>query len=130
MTLSGLRWCLPAHPFSRYDSFAWGCEYETAGVHRGPRQHGGDYPKLFPELVKEYTDFSLAAAKASIDAKLAHLVELRVSQINGCAFCVDMHVKQLKIAGESALRLYHVIIWHESQLFSHASGPHWNGPRC
>ena len=77
-----------------------------------------DYPKLSPELVKKYTEFSLATAKASIDAKLAHLVELRVSQINGCAFCVDMHVKQLKIAGESELRLYHVIIWHESQLFS------------
>ena len=38
--------------------------------------------------------------------------------MNGCAFCVDMHVKQLKIAGESELRLYHVVIWHELPLFN------------
>jgi AhpD family alkylhydroperoxidase len=68
--------------------------------------------------VKRFLDFSQTAAKASIDAKLVHLVELRVSQMNGCAFCVDMHVKQLKIAGENELRLYHVVIWHESPLFN------------
>ena len=77
-----------------------------------------DYAKLSSDQVKKFVDFSQAAAKASIDAKLVHLVELRVSQMNGCAFCVDMHVKQLKIAGESELRLYHVVIWHESPLFT------------
>jgi AhpD family alkylhydroperoxidase len=77
-----------------------------------------DYAKLSSNQVKNFLDFSQAAAKASIDAKLVHLVELRVSQLNGCAFCVDMHVKQLKIAGESELRLYHVVIWHESPLFT------------
>jgi AhpD family alkylhydroperoxidase len=77
-----------------------------------------DYAKLSSDQVKRFLDFSQTAAKASIDAKLVHLVELRVSQMNGCAFCVDMHVKQLKIAGESELRLYHVVIWHESPLFN------------
>jgi AhpD family alkylhydroperoxidase len=76
-----------------------------------------DYAKLSTEQVKKYNEFSMVAAKGAIDAKLAHLIELRVSQINGCAFCVDMHVKQLKIAGESELRLHHVSIWHESPLF-------------
>lgn len=77
-----------------------------------------DYAALSPELMKKYLDFSMAVGKYSIEQKLAHLVDLRVSQINGCAFCVDMHVKQLKIGGESELRLHHVVIWRESPLFS------------
>jgi len=43
---------------------------------------------------------------------------LRASQLNGCAFCVDMHVKEAKIHGERELRLHHVAVWRESQLFS------------
>lgn len=77
-----------------------------------------DYRTLSPELAKQFSQFSHAAAKGAIDAKLVHLVELRVSQINGCAFCVDMHVKQLKLCSESELRLHHVVIWRESPLFS------------
>jgi AhpD family alkylhydroperoxidase len=45
------------------------------------------------------------------------LVKLRASQINGCAFCVDMHTKEALIHGERALRLHHLVIWHESPLF-------------
>jgi AhpD family alkylhydroperoxidase len=45
------------------------------------------------------------------------LVHLRASQINGCAFCLDMHVKEAKIHGEKELRLYHLPIWRESSLF-------------
>jgi AhpD family alkylhydroperoxidase len=52
-----------------------------------------------------------------IDEKLQALVEIRASQINGCGFCLDMHVKQAKIHGETELRLYHVAIWRESNLF-------------
>jgi AhpD family alkylhydroperoxidase len=44
-------------------------------------------------------------------------VDLRASQMNGCAFCVDMHVKQARIAGERELRLHHVAVWRESTLF-------------
>lgn len=77
-----------------------------------------NYAALSPELTKKYSEFSQVAAKGAIEPKLVHLVEFRVSQINGCAFCVDMHVKQLKIAGEGELRLHHVVIWRESPLFS------------
>ena len=45
---------------------------------------------------------------------------LRASQLNGCSFCVDMHVKEAKIHGERELRLHHVAVWRESQLFSPA----------
>ncbi|MDH7799320.1 MULTISPECIES: carboxymuconolactone decarboxylase family protein [unclassified Beijerinckia] len=77
-----------------------------------------NYGALSPDQLKKYLEFSQAAAKGAIEPKLVHLVELRASQVNGCAFCVDMHVKQLKIAGESELRLHHVVIWRESPLFS------------
>lgn len=52
------------------------------------------------------------------DERIRHLVVLRASQLNGCAFCVDMHVKEALIAGESELRLHHVVIWRESPLFN------------
>ncbi len=73
---------------------------------------------LSPELSRKYLDFSLALRGSTIDEHLQHLVEIRASQINGCAFCLDMHVKQAKISGERELRLYHVAIWRESPLFS------------
>ncbi|QPF71677.1 carboxymuconolactone decarboxylase family protein [Roseateles sp. DAIF2] len=78
-----------------------------------------NYMKQSPELFKKFLDFSMAiAAGGSIEAGLSHLVDIRASQLNGCAFCLDMHVKQAKIHGERELRLHHVAIWHESQLFS------------
>jgi AhpD family alkylhydroperoxidase len=77
-----------------------------------------DYPIQSPELFRKYLDLSLAQKHSSVDQAILHLVEIRASQMNGCAFCVDMHVKQAKIAGERELRLYHVAIWRESPLFS------------
>ncbi|KQP20858.1 carboxymuconolactone decarboxylase family protein [Pseudorhodoferax sp. Leaf265] len=71
-----------------------------------------------PELYKKLSDYSIAGKKGSLDAKLLALIEIRASQMNGCAFCLDMHVKQAKQHGEGELRLHHVAIWHESPLFS------------
>jgi|SRR6185312_3484779 AhpD family alkylhydroperoxidase len=76
-----------------------------------------DYVKLSPELAKKYTEFSLAAKASPVGLTIKHLVDLRASQINGCAFCVDMHVKEAKIHGERELRLHHVAVWRESPLF-------------
>lgn len=77
-----------------------------------------NYMQQSPELLGAYLNFSMAVGQSAIDADLRELVNLRVSQINGCAFCLDMHVKQAKIRGESELRLHHVAIWRESALFS------------
>lgn len=74
-----------------------------------------DYMKLSPQLFKKYLDFSLAI---ELDATLAHLIDIRASQLNGCAFCLDMHVKQAHMHGERALRLHHIAIWRESPLFT------------
>ncbi len=76
-----------------------------------------DYVKLSPELAKKYTEFSMAAKASPIGPTIKHLVDLRASQLNGCAFCVDMHVKEAKIHGERELRLHHVAVWRESPLF-------------
>ncbi|MFG6486057.1 carboxymuconolactone decarboxylase family protein [Roseateles sp. BYS78W] len=74
-----------------------------------------DYSRLSAELFKKYLDFSMAF---KMDETLAILVDIRASQLNGCAFCLDMHVKQAKIHGERELRLHHVAIWRESPLFT------------
>lgn len=70
---------------------------------------------IAPALFKKYLDF---ATTFTLNEGLALLVDIRASQLNGCAFCLDMHVKQARIAGERELRLHHVAIWRESPLFS------------
>ena len=83
--------------------------------HEQPRL---DFMRQSPELFKKYLDFSMAVAQdSSISPRIAFLVDIRASQLNGCAFCLDMHVKEAKIHGERELRLHHVAIWRESQLF-------------
>jgi AhpD family alkylhydroperoxidase len=81
-------------------------------THAEPRL---DYARLSADLFKKYLDFSMAFR---MDEGLALLVDIRASQLNGCAFCLDMHVKQARIHGERELRLHHVAIWRESPLFT------------
>ena len=76
-----------------------------------------DYAKISPELTKAYYTFSMASKASGLSQTLIDLINLRASQINGCAFCVDMHSKEAKIHGERELRLYHVAVWRESPLF-------------
>jgi len=77
-----------------------------------------DYQKQSPELFKKFVEFSLALKHSAIEQSIRDLVDIRASQINGCAFCVDMHVKEATIHGERPLRLHHVAAWRESTLFS------------
>ncbi len=53
-----------------------------------------------------------------LDPTIAHLVEMRASQINGCAFCLDMHSKDARAAGETEARLYLLDAWRESPDYS------------
>lgn len=76
-----------------------------------------DYYSLSANLAKAYMAFSLAAKASAIEPAIRDLVTIRASQLNGCAFCLDMHVKEAKLAGERELRLHHVAIWRESPLF-------------
>lgn len=57
-------------------------------------------------------------AKSSVEKPLMDLICFRVSQINGCAFCLDMHAKDLRLDGESEQRLYLLDAWRESPFYS------------
>lgn len=59
-----------------------------------------------------------ALAKSSIEKSLRELVKLRVSQINGCAYCIDMHWKDARAGGEEEQRLYGLSAWRESPYYS------------
>lgn len=54
----------------------------------------------------------------TLDLKLLHLVKMRASQINGCAYCLDMHSKVLRKGGESEQRIYLLNGWRESPLYT------------
>ncbi|RZJ24856.1 MAG: carboxymuconolactone decarboxylase family protein [Haliea sp.] len=77
-----------------------------------------NYQAQAPELFKKFVEFGMAAGKGSIDKTIKHLVDIRASQVNGCGFCLDMHIKQARLAGERELRLHHLAIWRESPLFN------------
>lgn len=77
-----------------------------------------NYMQQSPEFFKKMMEFSNAEKDSSIEESILHLVHIRASQINGCGFCLDMHIKQAKIHGERELRLYHISIWRESSLFN------------
>lgn len=71
-----------------------------------------------PELTQELVRFSTAVDACGIDKTILLLVSIRASQVNGCAFCLDLHVKEAKLHGERELRLYHLPAWRESTLFA------------
>jgi AhpD family alkylhydroperoxidase len=79
-----------------------------------------DYYTTSPDLSKKLFELSGAVKKGSLGNTLLDLVNIRASQLNGCALCLDMHCKEAKIHGERELRIYHVPIWRESPLFSDA----------
>lgn len=77
-----------------------------------------NYFQVSEEQSRKYLEFSMSLKKTPIVREVGELVDIRASQINGCGFCLDMHIKQARIAGERELRLHHVAIWRESTLFS------------
>jgi len=56
--------------------------------------------------------------QCGLEESLQNLVKLRVSQVNGCAYCIDMHWKDLRAAGESEQRLYGLDAWEESPYYT------------
>jgi len=76
-----------------------------------------DYMQQSPELFRKFVDFSALVKAGSIEESICDLIAIRASQMNGCGFCLDMHVKQAKIHGERELRIHHLAAWRESTLF-------------
>ncbi|MFZ4895036.1 carboxymuconolactone decarboxylase family protein [Plantibacter sp. Mn2098] len=78
--------------------------------------------KQHPAVYRKITDFDTAVNEAvttaGLEAKLVELVKIRVSQLNGCAFCLRMHTRDALALGESTDRLAVVAAWWESQYFT------------
>jgi AhpD family alkylhydroperoxidase len=77
-----------------------------------------DYYNVLPEAVKAMLGLEMSISNAGLEKILVELVKLRVSQINGCAYCVNLHAKDALKAGESQSRLNLLIVWHESPVFT------------
>ncbi len=77
-----------------------------------------DHIKLAPEAVKAMMALEASIAKSGLEESLRHLVKLRASQINGCAFCIHMHTTEARKHGDSEMRLYMLNAWRESTLYS------------
>src|SRR5437868_15035503 len=73
-----------------------------------------------PEALQALLALAKAAAKGGIPPTTHKLVHLRASQINGCSYCVDMHSRELKEAGESEQRIVAVAAWHDAPFFTDA----------
>lgn len=76
-----------------------------------------NYMQQSPEFFKKLQELSHVQNECAIETTILDLVHIRASQLNGCGFCLDMHVKEAKIHGERELRIYHLPIWRESVLF-------------
>jgi AhpD family alkylhydroperoxidase len=70
-----------------------------------------------PALMKAWTDATLAIA-ASLDPTLMHLVEIRASQLNGCANCLNMHTAEARAKGETEQRIYLLSAWREAPCYT------------
>jgi AhpD family alkylhydroperoxidase len=77
-----------------------------------------DYPKLAPEAARAMYGLGSYLAGCGLEHGLLELVKIRASQINGCAFCIDMHTKDARAAGEPEQRIYALNAWRETPFFS------------
>jgi AhpD family alkylhydroperoxidase len=77
-----------------------------------------DFYKANPHAVKALLALEERIGKSSLEKPLAELVRLRASQINGCAFCVDMHTTDTRKGGETDRRLAAVVVWRETPFFT------------
>ena len=77
-----------------------------------------DYNEALPEATRAMSGLETVVHNSTLEPKLRELVKLRASQLNGCAFCVDMHTKDALAIGEDQQRLNMVAVWREAPDFS------------
>lgn len=70
------------------------------------------------EAMKAMYGLSRYLAKTQVEQRLLHLIYFRVSQINGCAYCLDMHSKDLRVMGETEQRLYMIGAWRDASVYT------------
>jgi AhpD family alkylhydroperoxidase len=77
-----------------------------------------DHKAVSPNAVKAMFGLERYLHHSGLDGRLLDLVRMRISQINGCAYCLDMHAKELRAAGESEQRLYTLDAWRETPFYN------------
>ncbi|MGD0602869.1 MAG: carboxymuconolactone decarboxylase family protein [Streptosporangiaceae bacterium] len=81
-----------------------------------------DFDGLAPGFARAMSRLDQAATKeldaAEIDPRLRELIRIRASQLNGCAYCIDMHTKDARAIGETEQRLYGLAAWAETPYFT------------
>ena len=77
-----------------------------------------NYAKAAPEAFQAMLRFSEYADNSGLETSLIRLVQIRASQINGCAYCLDMHTQDARAEGESEQRLYLIAAWREAPFYS------------
>ncbi|WP_077035801.1 carboxymuconolactone decarboxylase family protein [Pelomonas sp. KK5] len=73
---------------------------------------------IAPKPYQQLAGLSALLGRSSLGMPLIELIQLRISQINGCAFCVDMHARELRKGGETWQRINSVVTWREVTLYS------------
>lgn len=76
-----------------------------------------DFARVAPAPYKALAGLEVYLHGCGLDRKLLHMIKLRASQLNGCAFCIDMHWKDARAAGETEQRLYGLDAWQESPYY-------------
>jgi AhpD family alkylhydroperoxidase len=77
-----------------------------------------DYALAAPGAYEAMIGLERYVKQSGIESSLLELVKVRASQINGCAFCLDMHTKEARAAGETEQRLYMLAAWREAPCYS------------
>lgn len=77
-----------------------------------------EFTKFAPEAFRSLYALERYLRDSGLDHKLLHLIKLRASQINGCAYCIDMHSKDARAGGDTEQRLYGLDAWRESPYYS------------
>lgn len=77
-----------------------------------------DYKRVAPDAVRIMRDLDGYVHQSGLEPSLLELVKVRASQINGCAYCIDMHTKDARAGGETEQRLYALPAWQETPFYT------------
>jgi len=77
-----------------------------------------DYRQVAPEAVQAMRGLEAYVKSSRLEPSLLELVKIRASQLNGCAYCIDLHTRSARAAGEAERRIYALSAWREAPFFS------------
>jgi AhpD family alkylhydroperoxidase len=94
-------------------------EHDTEGQAIEPSHEARvNYVRVAPEAFRAQRGLENYIHECGLESSLIHLVKMRASYINGCAYCIDMHSKDARLEGETEQRLYAIPVWRETPYFT------------